>query len=413
MTKWLRKRLKYCVQLVNEKVDGEIPSADYIGLENIEPETGRLIDSNEPMEIEGTANRFRSGDVLFSKLRPYLAKCLTLDRAGFCTSELLVLRPRLVNRRFLLYSLLNPQFIRQVNGSTYGSKMPRASWEFIGNLSQAVPPLEEQHAIAEFLDRKTAQIDGVIAKKQRMIDLLHEKRQALISEAVTKGLDPDVPTKDSGIEWLGRVPRHWELVPLGYLVAVQGGSTPNKETLAFWDGDIPWVSPKDMKRWVIADAEDHVTQKAITETSLSLITPPAVLLVVRGMILVHSVPVALASAPVTINQDMKALRPNRRCSAAYLSHLLRAVEPALLAITEESGHGTRCLRTELWQKIRIPLPPVQEQVTISAYIEEQAGRIFDVIKLVESQIAKLREYRQTLISAAVTGKIDVTTEGQR
>jgi type I restriction enzyme S subunit len=214
--------------------------------------------------------------------------------------------------------------------------------------------------------------------------------------------------KDSGIEWLGPVPAHWELKPLGFMVNVVGGATPSKDNTGFWDGDIPWVSPKDMKTWEIGDSEDHITRAALQDGSLTLVQPPAVLLVVRGMILSHTVPVALTTAAVTINQDMKILVPRPFCSAKFLAHLLRAVMPAFLAIVEASGHGTKCLRTELWKKLPLPLPPVSEQDKITAYIDSEAALVDRLITLIGEQIGKLREYRQTLITAAVTGKFDVT-----
>src|SRR5690606_12841829 len=114
--------------------------------------------------------------------------------------------------RFLFYRLVSADFISVVDGSTYGAKMPRASWDFIGNLNIHVPPEEGQDLIANYLDQKTEEIDTLIRKKQRSIELLREQRTALINRAVTKGLNPDVPMKDSGIEWLGEVPEHWDLV---------------------------------------------------------------------------------------------------------------------------------------------------------------------------------------------------------
>jgi type I restriction enzyme S subunit len=316
-----------------------------------------------------------------------------------------------VNPSFVGYALKSTLIKDQIRSLENGSSREGLNFEQVGNLVIQLPDtLEEQQAIVTFLDHKTGEIDGVIAAKERMIRLLAEKRQALISRAVTRGLDLAMPLKDSGIEWLGPVPAHWELKPLGFMVNLRGGATPSKDNRNFWDGNIPWVSPKDMKTWELGDSEDHVTEAAIHQTSLTLVQPPAVLLVVRGMILSHTVPVALTTAPVTINQDMKALMPMPGCSAKFLAHLLRAVMPAFLAIVEESGHGTKCLRTELWKKLPMPLPPLREQERITAHIDREAAFVDRLIMLNGEQISKLREYRQTLTSAAVTGKIDVRQE---
>ena len=152
-------------------------------------------------------------------------------------------------------------------------------------------------------------------------------------------------------------PTGWIVTYLGHVVNVFGGATPSKENPEFWDGDIPWVSPKDMKRDLIVDSEDHISKTALRGTSLAMIAPPAVLMVTRGMILDRKVPVAITAKPVTVNQDMKALLPRCGLSAPFLVHLLRAHGEALLARVEEAGHGTKALRTEIWKKLPIAIPP--------------------------------------------------------
>ncbi|ATG94481.1 hypothetical protein CQB05_10920 [Paracidovorax citrulli] len=208
----------------------------YLGLENIESWTGRIIEveskrDDEPADQSaGLANIFREGDVLFCKLRPYLAKACHAPRDGVGSTELLVMRPsELLEPRFLLYSILTPDFVGAVDASTFGAKMPRANWDFIGSLEVKVPPLEEQRLIANYLDRETAGIDGLIAEKERMLALLEEKRAALISRVVTRGLDPNAPLKPSGQEWLGEIPVHWGLQRLKQLAEVRGGLTLGKQ----------------------------------------------------------------------------------------------------------------------------------------------------------------------------------------
>ena len=165
-----------------------------------------------------------------------------------------------------------------------------------------------------------------------------------------------------------------------------------------------------MKRWEIADSEDHITRRAVVESGISMVPPPAVLLVVRGMILARAVPVSITTVPVTINQDMKALVTGAECSSEFLGFLLRAVQQAVFGLVEESGHGTRCLRTELWRKLPLPVPAIEDQQAICAAVRAEITRSTDLERKLTDQITKLQEYRQTLISAAVTGKIDVTKE---
>jgi len=186
---WTIRRLKYTADLINVKVDGPDNNLPYTGLEYIESWTGRRISPNGDATSEGQANLYRRGDVLFGKLRPYLAKAHAVDSDGVCTGELLVLRTKAVNQKFLLNYVLNPDFVAIVDSSTYGAKMPRANWDFIGNLPALIPPTDEQRAIAAFLDRETARIDALVDKVIESIDGLREYRTALISAAVTGKID--------------------------------------------------------------------------------------------------------------------------------------------------------------------------------------------------------------------------------
>jgi type I restriction enzyme S subunit len=189
---------------------------------------------------------------------------------------------------------------------------------------------------------------------------------------------------------------------------MHGGSTPNKSNDDYWrNGDVPWVSPKDMKVPVISDSEDHITELALEESTLRLFEPPTVLMVVRGMILAHTYPVALTSAPVTINQDMKGLTPKAECSTEYLALLLRGISGVILGIVEESAHGTKVLRTDLWKSTEVFLPPRLEQDKIIETLNARLAKHDALIAKVTLAIERLREYRTALISAAVTGKIDV------
>ncbi|MFW6020282.1 MAG: restriction endonuclease subunit S, partial [Bacteroidales bacterium] len=199
---WTIFKLKYLVRLINKKVTSNEVDYPYIGLENIQSWKGKLYKDIIEYNPDVASNSFQKEDVLFGKLRPYLAKAFIANFDGLCSSELLVLRGEKIYNKFLLYFLLSKNFISVVDSSTYGSKMPRANWTFIGNLKLTKPPLPEQKSIAHFLDRETSRIDALIEKKRKLIELLKEKRTALITRAVTKGLDPNVKMKDSGIEWL-------------------------------------------------------------------------------------------------------------------------------------------------------------------------------------------------------------------
>ena len=187
---WEVRRLKFCVQLTDQKIEANREKPlPYVGLENIQSWTGKLLPIDPNVVPTSVANRFGKGMTLFGKLRPYLAKACNPDFEGLCSTELLVFKSTGFDRRLLLYLLLTDGFIKVVDSSTYGAKMPRANWDFIGNCIVPVPPLEEQKQIVAFLDGETAKIDTLIEKCETAIELLKERRTALISAAVTGKID--------------------------------------------------------------------------------------------------------------------------------------------------------------------------------------------------------------------------------
>lgn len=274
-----------------------------------------------------------------------------------------------------------------------------------------LPSDKLQLAIATFLDRKIAQIDALIAAYQRLLTLLEEKRQAVITQAVTKGLDPTVPMKDSGVPWLGEMPAHWETVKVKYLVAFSGGGTPSRDNPDYWQGNIPWVSPKDMTSNTITDTEEHVTEQALKDSSTSLVEPGRVLLVVRSGILKHSLPIAVNEVPVSLNQDMKAL--NRRSTDllnSYLYWSLRGLSFVALSAWSKQGATVESIEHDYLANSLIPVPPTREQEAISHLLTQTMFRSDQLISKVKSILGVLADYRSALITAAVTGQIDVREE---
>ncbi|HNV03295.1 MAG TPA: restriction endonuclease subunit S [Vicinamibacterales bacterium] len=409
---WEVKRLKYVAPARVSKLEVKPDDAVYVGLEHVDSWTGRLLLENQPESVESVVGSFKAGDVLIGKLRPYLAKVASPGFDGVCSSEILPLRPSAgCSQSYLMYELLNASYIQWLDALTYGTKMPRVSPDQVGVSFVTVPPVPEQRAIAAFLDRETARIDALMTKKERLLELLQEKRTALITRAVTRGLDPTVPMKDSGVEWLGEIPAHWEAARMWRIGRAVSGGTPAREERAYWDGGIPWVSPKDMKRRVIDSSADTVTEQAVHETGIHLIEPPVVLIVVRGMILAHSFPVACTSVPVTINQDMKALIFRQDIEPFFMAWVFEGIGKALLtAIVEEAAHGTRAIRMDQWRFVTVPVPPRSEQRAIAAFLDRETARIDALIAKVREAIERLKELRTALISAAVTGKIDVREE---
>ena len=189
--------------------------------------------------------------------------------------------------------------------------------------------------------------------------------------------------------------------------------TPNKAVERYWDGTTPWVSPKDMKVPEIFDSQDHISDAALRETNICLVSGPAVLIVVRGMILARMFPTAVTRVPVTINQDMKALVPRPELSVEFFALLLTGIQRELLELVEIAGHGTCCLRTDSWAAFCLPIPPLGEQAAIRSFLSTELATSNAAISRLEHEIDLLREYRTRLVADVVTGKLDVREAATR
>ena len=279
-------------------------------------------------------------------------------------------------------------------------------------LGLALPPLAEQSAIVRFLDYADWGIRRSIRAKEKLITLLEEQKRVVNYQAVAGQIDvrtgqPYPDYKPSGVECLEEVPVHWNVKRLCRCGMTVGGMTPSMGEPRFWDGDIPWVTPKDMKREAIHDSGIQVTRAALCETSIRLIGPPAVLMVVRGMILARKVPIAWITNCVTINQDMKAVVPVVGIKAEFLARALDSAQDALATLIDEAGHGTRRLPTERLRTLAVAIPSEDEQSLIVRFVDQTTTKIGKRIADARREIDLLREYRTRLIADVVTGKLDV------
>jgi type I restriction enzyme S subunit len=390
---WGVSPLKWLVEQVTDKAT----TSDFqVGLENIEGWTGRFIETDTEFAGDGIA--FRQEDILFGKLRPYLAKVWLAGKSGQAVGDFFVLRPRAVNSEFLHKYILTPTVIEDLNASTIGAKMPRVGWEDMAALAVTLPPHKEQTQIARFLDHETARIDALIAEQQRLIELLKEKRQAVISHAVTKGLDPTVPMKDSGVEWLGEVPAHW-VVSRAKLVSDIFVPQRNKPELNDSEG-IPWVTMEDMNGGYISATNLRVTEFAADEAGSKVLKKGAVIASCVGRFGI----VAINAVDVVINQQLQAFEP-RKIKAEYLRSIVSLSKEyfeligtaATLVYVNQQG----------FENLPVLIPSACEQESICLYVDEANARFDALLSQSFESIRLLQERRAALISAAVTGKIDV------
>lgn len=225
---WYTKKIKYVAVECSESGLMNPKESQYIGLENIVGYSNRIIITDTEYELS-IQKRCYKDNILFGKLRPYLSKVVIAPYDGFCTGEFLELTKYKGDIRFLRYSLLNANLIDTINMSTYGAKMPRANSEFIMNCCIAYPTYNEQKIISDFLDTKCEEIEALSMDIQAEIDTLEEYKRSVIIEKVTKGLNPDVRMKDSGLEWLGEIPDKWRLSRIGSVYELRNLKVSDKD----------------------------------------------------------------------------------------------------------------------------------------------------------------------------------------
>ncbi len=275
----------------------------------------------------------------------------------------------------------------------------------VGDIKVALPKSQSDiYKIIEFLDHETTKIDHLIEKQQQLIELLKEKRQAVISHAVTKGLDPNVPMKDSGVEWLGEVPEHWSVLPIKYLTESVGtGGTP-KNSISFTDFDeVNWFTPGDFQNDLeITASSKYVTFDSVNTGDSKLYPRGSVLMIGIGATLGK---IAICNNEFSCNQQINVLVPNELVISEYLAYALIVQFDQIKQLSNSSTIGI--INQEKTKQILITLPDLNEQVKIIEKITEKLLRFKKIIDLSEKQIELLKECRTALISAAVTGKIDV------
>ncbi len=359
--------------------------------------------------------RVTPGDIVFSRVGSVgRIAPVTRDEDGWLISgQMLRLRfrtPRL-NIPFALYAISSQAVLTYFELASVGTTRDSINSTILREMPLVIPEIPEQRAIAEFLDRETGKIDALVAKKERLIELLQEKRTALITHAVTKGLDPTAPTKPSGIPWLGNIPAHWPTVTLGRLCRVGNGSTPKRERSEFWAGGAyPWLTSAKINDQVVESADQFVTEAALHECHLPIVARNSVLMAITGEGQTRG-RAALLTIEATISQHLAYISPrDSRLSARFLRRVLEAQYDWLRLESSGTGSTRAALTCDYVKSIVIPLPPQSEQRDVCDHIDARTDGLSALQRRVETGAERLGELRTALISAAVTGKIDVREE---
>ena len=395
--------IKRFTKLSTARTSDATEDATYIGLEDVESGSGkhRPTEGSARQSDSSTVGVFHKGQVLYGKLRPYLRKAIIADMDGLCSTEFLVLEPERVLPELLQNWLLTLDVTQQIESTCEGAKMPRADWEGIGNIPMPLSPLiEEQAAIAATIDRETARIDALIQKKTRFIELLKEKREALITHAVTKGLDPKVKMKDSGVEWIGQVPEHWKVVPSTWLfVESKERAHEDDQHLSATQkyGVIPLAEYERLEGRQVTHAVKNLEQRKHVELGDFVISMRSF----QGGI-------ERVKACGCVRSSYVAIQAEDGADKDYFAYLFKSGSYIQgLQATSSFIRDGQDLNYGNFRQVKLPQPEPDEQRRIAKFLDQETTRIDALAKKTEHSVTLLKERRAAFITAAVTGQIDL------
>ena len=407
---WKIKKIKHIAILVSDKSTPE-SNAIKISAENVESGTGKVLNFYSSYDAIGV--KFQNGDVLFNKIRVYLNKVVFAKYGGYSLSEMIVIRPTSqCIGKYLFYFMLSNRFIEYCDSISYGAKMPRTAVGDILNAKIPIPLDQEKLQIANFLDQKTAHIGELIHIKQRQVELLQEQRTALINQAVTKGLDPNVEMKPSGVEWIGEIPAHWEIKRLKYVAKI----LPSNVDKHIYPDEIQ----VRLCNYTDVYYNDYITVDTVLKNGSCKKSEFAKFVLRKGDIIItkDSETPDDIGVPTYVKDDLDnvvcgyhltMIRP-LACRGEFIFRFIQSDRTRRYFEVNTNGITRYGLGKPSIENLLLPIPPDSEQTQIANFLDCKTQQIDELVSAEQRKIELLKEYRQSLISEAVTGKIDVRNE---
>ncbi|MBK5415018.1 restriction endonuclease subunit S [Pseudomonas sp. TH31] len=419
---WKVSRLRFLAELnpsINKEVLADLDAeVSFLPMEAIGENGSLNLDQTRSVsDVRNGYSYFKNGDVAFAKVTPCfengkgaLFQGLVGD-LGFGTTELTVLRPKSgTDARFLNYIVQSSRFRAFGAGAMTGAGgLKRVPDEFTRNFLTVQPEPLEQSLIADHLDNETAQIDDLLIKKTRFVELLREKRQALITHAVTKGFDPNTKMRESGIEWLGKIPEHWTVKRLRLIASVQTGIAKGKDITDKQTVEVPYLRVANVQDGYLNLVDVSTIKIPTEELDRYLLKKGDVLMneggdfdkLGRGHVWQGEID------PCIHQNHVFAVRPNQiqpRWLNAFTSS--KAAQFYFMGRSKQSTNLASISSSNLME-LPVPAPPDAEQLEILAALSEMSSRLDTLITKTELSLAVLKERRSALITAAVTGQIDL------
>lgn len=304
-----------------------------------------------------------------------------------------------INRIYLFY-YLSSLFYHVIESANSKSTVDSVRLPMLAEFTVFMPLDFEQQSIATYLDQKCSEIDELITLQEEMITKLQSYKQSVITEAVTKGLDKNVPLKDSGIEWIGEIPEHWNVIKIKNTFKIVSGATPKTDNMTYWDGEITWITPADYKTEdrIIKSGKRNITLAGLNSCGTSIVPENSIIFSKRAPIGL----VAINIIPLCTNQGCISCIPKSFVSSKYFYYLMSI----LTEWFELFGSGTtfKELSANNFANFSLSQPPLAEQQSIANYLDQKCSEIDELISIKQQKIEKLKDYKKSLIFECVTGK---------
>jgi type I restriction enzyme S subunit len=356
----------------------------YVGMEDIESDTGRVLGSSHQGEVRSNTFAFGKRHVLYGKLRPYLNKVALPEQSGRCSTELIPLLPVSgVDRRYLAWLLRRPETVSAAMQGKTGSRMPRANMSELFSLIVPLPPLTEQKRIAAKLDEQTA----TLARAQAALAAQREAAVALRSAVLRAALDPATHP-------------HWPIVRVSEIYPqIPIGGTPSRGVAEYFQGPFPWVSIADMNDTaLITNTHEHLSQSGIENSSVKVVHAGSLLFSFKLTV----GKVAFAGMDLYTNEAIAAFEPQPNVDLRYLRYVL----PLSAATTTDSNtFGAHMLNKKQIANLTIPLPALPQQHRIAEYLDGSIKQVDSMVASLDSQVATLDSLRTSFLDAAFSGQV--------
>lgn len=305
------------------------------------------------------------------------------------------------NTDYLKFLFKNELFVDSMNSLTVGIREGRnIKYSDFANSILAIPPIEEQHIIADYLNKTVTHIDNIIIEAKASIEEYKAWKASIIYEAVTKGLDPNVEMKDSGIEWIGLMPSCWRLAPIKRSFTIFSGATPKSDYAEYWNGDITWITPADFKTQdvYVSSGRKSLTGEGYTSCGTSMIPVGSVIFSKRAPV----GSVSINTVPLCTNQGCLSCVPNDSAISKYFYYIMSIATEQFELVS--AGTTFKEISASAFSDFQLPLPPKDDQIAIADYLDKKCDSIYAIINEKEKLIIDLEAYKKSLIFEVVTGK---------